>query len=72
MCNLVAGDGHPVEPPTGHDIAGQSLYMDLPIAQVHRTAVFRSGDVAPDRSLIEKQAAAGKWPGPGRLRCNEP
>ena len=35
-------------PPAGHDIAGPGLHMDLPIAQVRRTAVFRSGDVAPD------------------------
>ena len=58
--------------PAGHDIAGQGLHMDLPIAQVRRTAVFRSGNVVPDRSPIEEQAAAGQWPGPGRLRCNEP
>ena len=59
-------------PPAGHDIAGPGLHMDLPIAQVRSTAVFRCGNVAPVRSPIEEQAAAGQWPGPGRLRCNEP
>ncbi len=59
-------------PLTGHDIAGPGLHVDLLIAQVRRKAVFRSGNVAPDQSPIEKQAAAGQWPGPGRLRCNEP
>ena len=67
-----SGGGPAAPPPAGHDIAGQGLHMDLPIAQVRRTAVFRSGDVAQDRSPIEEQAAAGQWPGPGRLRCNEP
>ena len=45
--------------PAGHDIAGPGLHLDLPNAHVRSTAVFSSGDVAPDCTPIEKQAATG-------------
>ena len=46
-------------PPAGHDIAGQGLHLDLPNAHVSLTALFGSGNVAPDCAPIEKQAATG-------------
>ena len=46
-------------PPAGHDIAGPGLHLDLPNAHISLTAMFGSGDVAPDCAPIEKQAATG-------------
>ena len=45
--------------PARHDIAGPGLHLDLPNAHISLTAMFGSGDVAPDCAPIEKQAATG-------------
>jgi hypothetical protein len=48
-------------PPTGHDVAGQGLQLDLPDAHVRLAVRFRSGNVAPYACPVEKHARVGKF-----------